>query len=207
MIEWDAVYKGRRMAAYPDTALVRFIAKHYYDAPDRSGVRFLDLGAGAGASSLYLAREGFSVTATDISKVALERLEEAADREGLPVVSTIEMDLASPLSMLPANTDCAIDVSSLCYVDDAHIRPLMQRIYAALKPGGRMFQIAPASDCSHGPFETFHGGKPIRARFLSPGRVADLFIGPGFTEIKSYLYWYENGDGEAIRLWVTDAIK
>ena len=43
----------------------------------------LDIGAGVGHNSIYLASRGFNVLATDISTVAIERLEAKAKTKGV----------------------------------------------------------------------------------------------------------------------------
>ncbi len=56
--------------------------------------RALDVAAGAGRNSLYLAEAGYEVDALDISSVALGRLQETATTRGL-AVNCIETDLES----------------------------------------------------------------------------------------------------------------
>jgi len=56
--------------------------------------RALDVAAGAGRNSLYLAEAGFDVDAVDISGEALERLRSDAAERGL-AINTIELDLES----------------------------------------------------------------------------------------------------------------
>jgi 2-polyprenyl-3-methyl-5-hydroxy-6-metoxy-1,4-benzoquinol methylase len=44
--EWNQIYSKKGMASYPDNALVRFVAKQYYNATNRKDVKFLDIGCG-----------------------------------------------------------------------------------------------------------------------------------------------------------------
>lgn len=56
----------------------------------------LDLGCGLGGDTMWLARHGWDVTATDISSTAVRRLEERAAREGLAArVHAEQRDLAT----------------------------------------------------------------------------------------------------------------
>ncbi len=55
----------------------------------------LDLACGDGRNTLYLAGQGFQVTAMDFSSSGLERLKGFAAQEGLHI-STKQMDLSSP---------------------------------------------------------------------------------------------------------------
>lgn len=49
------------------------------------GGSVLDIGAGQGANSLYLAEQGFEVTATDVSEVGLSQMCAAAEAAGLDI--------------------------------------------------------------------------------------------------------------------------
>ncbi len=66
---WDHRYAGteRLFPREPDAALVELVGGL------RPG-RALDLGAGKGRNSLWLARQGWQVTAVDLAEVALGRL-------------------------------------------------------------------------------------------------------------------------------------
>ncbi|HUY51281.1 MAG TPA: class I SAM-dependent methyltransferase [Streptosporangiaceae bacterium] len=78
--DWDARYAAadRIFPAEPDEALVELAA-------GLSPGRALDLGAGEGRNSLWLARQGWQVTAVDLSEVGLGRLRAQAAAEGLAV--------------------------------------------------------------------------------------------------------------------------
>jgi tellurite methyltransferase len=57
----------------------------------------LDIGPGRGGNSLYLASQGFNVTASDISSVAIQKIIKKAEAAGIPIQTQVgdftEMDL------------------------------------------------------------------------------------------------------------------
>lgn len=63
-------------------------SNHFFNAARccsaRAGGHVLELGCGTGASSRWMARHGFRVTAVDISAAALQAAAAAASAEGLP---------------------------------------------------------------------------------------------------------------------------
>src|SRR5215475_6242950 len=120
--QWDLVYSNKGMAAYPDNMLIRFVAKNYYNVPNRKDIKFLDIGCGAGASTWYLAREGFSVAAIDSSAVAMERLRKRLADEKLEAFMMCG-DI-SRLEFKENYFDSIIDISSLCYVPKDKIEGL-----------------------------------------------------------------------------------
>lgn len=75
---WDERYREstRIWSGNPNTALVR-------EVEGLTPGRALDLGCGEGADAVWLARWGWRVTATDISRVALERAAEHAAEAGV----------------------------------------------------------------------------------------------------------------------------
>jgi len=77
--DWDHRYEGDRLwSGNPNGTLVREITGL---APGRA----LDAGAGEGGDALWLAEQGWSVTASDISQRALDRVSAEAGRRGLLV--------------------------------------------------------------------------------------------------------------------------
>lgn len=78
--DWDHRYGGEQMwSGNPNATLVQEVRGL---APGRA----LDVGAGEGGDALWLAEQGWIVTASDISSRALERLAFQAGRRGLGVV-------------------------------------------------------------------------------------------------------------------------
>jgi SAM-dependent methyltransferase len=78
--EWDARYaeKAALWSGRPNGRLVAEVA-------DLSPGRALDVGCGEGADAIWLARNGWTVTAIDVSQVALGRAQEAAGLGGADV--------------------------------------------------------------------------------------------------------------------------
>ncbi|MGI9260365.1 MAG: methyltransferase domain-containing protein [Gammaproteobacteria bacterium] len=89
--------------------------------------RALDVAAGAGRNSLYLAEAGFDVDAIDISGEALARLRRNAEERGL-TINTIELDLES--SSLPQQRYALIVM--VRYTNGG----LIPRLLALLEDGG-----------------------------------------------------------------------
>lgn len=149
MTLWDPIMKTRQ-AAYPSELLVRFVARNYYAVPDRSRVKFLDIGSGGGANSWYLAHQGFDVTALDSSISALASLKHRFEEEKFfrDKVTYLETDICG--YPLQENCyDCIIDHNSLCHVE----RPPYYTIFDALKPKGKFFSVMPADDTWKGTLE------------------------------------------------------
>jgi len=78
--EWDARY-GEKAALWSGRPNGRLVA----EVSARSPGCALDVGCGEGADAIWLARNGWTVTAIDISQVATGRAQEAADLAGAEV--------------------------------------------------------------------------------------------------------------------------
>ncbi|MGW5075312.1 class I SAM-dependent methyltransferase [Rhodococcus sp. NPDC004095] len=130
--EWDARYgeNDRVWSGEPNGTLVR-------ETADESPGRALDVGCGEGADAVWLARRGWTVTALDVSRVALDRAAAHAAAEGVDItwVSTGLLD-----ADLPAGS---FDLVSAQYPalrttpDGAAERALI----AAVAPGGTLLVV------------------------------------------------------------------
>lgn len=117
----------------------------------------LDVACGRGRHALWLAAQGFRVTAVDRDGKALDGLGEAARRRGLWEVVTAVLDLESRGSVLPAD---AFDV--VVAVHYLH-RALFPRLIDALRPGGVLV------------YETFTTAQAARGKPTNP----DFLLHPG----------------------------
>ncbi len=70
---WENIFQNKEWGKYPPIPLVRFVAKNFYNVPNRKEIKILELGFGTGANLWYLAREGFSVYGIEGSKTAVEK--------------------------------------------------------------------------------------------------------------------------------------
>ena len=79
--DWDARYSERDGARWSGRPNGRLLAEVASLRPGRA----LDVGCGEGADAIWLARNGWTVTATDISEVAVTRARKAAELAGAAV--------------------------------------------------------------------------------------------------------------------------
>jgi 2-polyprenyl-3-methyl-5-hydroxy-6-metoxy-1,4-benzoquinol methylase len=107
-----------------------FLVEHASALP-RGNV--LDVAAGYGRNTLYLAEQGFAVHATDRDQEALHALQRIAEERHLSQVTTEVSDLEispSPEQVFPAETYDVVIVFFYLF------RPLFPTLVRALKPGG-----------------------------------------------------------------------
>lgn len=93
----------------------------------------LDLACGLGANAVFLAEQGLSVTAWDISTVAINKLLAYAGQQGLNINASQENIVAGSF------TGCSFDVIVVSRFLD---RGLSDAIIGALKPQGLLFYQA-----------------------------------------------------------------
>jgi 2-polyprenyl-3-methyl-5-hydroxy-6-metoxy-1,4-benzoquinol methylase len=136
------------------TALDRILVHECFEAPtalenrfilrqigDLRGKAVLDIGAGLGESSVYLALQGAIVTATDISPRMVETTIALGKRYGVEIrgIASNGEDLS-----LPENSfDVVYIANTIHHVQDR--ARLFAQIWRALKPGGRFFSFDPVA--------------------------------------------------------------
>ncbi|AZK96984.1 MULTISPECIES: SAM-dependent methyltransferase [Streptomyces] len=99
----------------------------------------LDLGCGEGGDSLWLARNGWRVTAVDVSGVAVERLARLARTGGLEGAVTAERhDLRATF---PGGTFDLVSAHYLHTPLDLDRSAVLRSAAHALRPGGRLLVV------------------------------------------------------------------
>jgi SAM-dependent methyltransferase len=131
---WDERYAASELvwSAEPN----RFVAEV---CADLSPGRALDLAAGEGRNAIWLAQRGWTVTATDFSRVGLEKGRQIADRAG--VADRIAWVVADATSTPWPDEHDLVVVAYLQLVEEER-RSAHERAFAALQPGGILVVVA-----------------------------------------------------------------
>ena len=139
--EWDAKYSesdGARWSGRPNGRLVAEVAEL---TPGRA----LDVGCGEGADAIWLAQRGWTVTAIDVSQVAVSRARDAGRSAGTAVEWLCGDILSTPLPVR------SFDLVSMQYpalpkaTGEAATRGLLD----AVSPGGLLLAVYHDLDEDH----------------------------------------------------------
>jgi len=150
--------------------------------------RALDLGAGEGRNAIWLAEQGWTVTAVDFSDVAVAKAETIASRRGVTVIWLVE-DL---LAYQPESG--AYDLVALAYI---HLPPaewnrVLSSAQSALAPGGTLLVIG--HDSSN--LRDGHGGPQDPMRLYDAAGVVSQLAGLDVQRAGPVLRKVMTPDGE-----------
>jgi SAM-dependent methyltransferase len=139
--EWDARYsegEGAKWSGRPNGRLVAEVA-------DLTPGRALDVGCGEGADAIWLARCGWTVTAIDVSDVAVRRAREAAELAGATVEWVSGDALRTPF---PARS---FDLVSMQYpaLPKAAGEDAVRTLLDTVRPGGLLLAVYHDLDDEH----------------------------------------------------------
>lgn len=155
---WNAAYEGKAKiwSGQPNTQLMTEVL------PLSPGAA-LDVGCGEGADAVWLAKQGWHVTAVDISSVALIRAQAHAESAGV-IVHFEEQDLVStPPS--PASYDLVS--AQFFHLADPERSGFMRGLGDAVRSGGQLLVVG------HQPSATLNPA--LRDRLFSPDEITALF--------------------------------
>ncbi|MCX5399969.1 bifunctional 2-polyprenyl-6-hydroxyphenol methylase/3-demethylubiquinol 3-O-methyltransferase UbiG [Streptomyces sp. NBC_00102] len=168
---WDERYRrsDRIWSGNPNTVLVREV----------SGVRpgrALDLGCGEGADAVWLAGLGWQVTATDLSRVALERAAVHAADAG--VADRVDWQWHDLGASFPDGEFDLVSAQFLHSMADLPRERILRRAAAAVAPGGILLVVG------HAGFPHWEANPDPSVRFPTPDEVlASLEPAPGEWEV------------------------
>ncbi len=154
--QWESRHAGADDLGSVAAVLTR--NAHLLQGPGRA----LDLACGRGANTLWLAGQGYHVSAWDYAATALERLRRAADRQGLQVDTALRDITVEPPGP---------DTFDLILVSHFLERTLCPAILAALRPGGVLCYQTFSQDSPAGL------GPANPAFRLAPNELLHLFPG------------------------------
>jgi len=168
--EWDTRYSERDGAKWSGRPNGRLQAEVASLTPGRA----LDVGSGEGADAIWLARSGWTVTAIEISEVAVIRAREAAERAG----AVVEWVCGDALrTAFPARS---FDLVSMQYpalpkaAGEAAVRELLETV----RPGGLLLAVYHDLSDEHREHMKSHGVDP--ADYVDADDLARL-LGDEFT--------------------------
>jgi S-adenosylmethionine-dependent methyltransferase len=123
-------------------AVVRRTLSWQVDALGAGPLRILDVGGGDGRDSLPLAQQGHEVTVVDPSAGMLQEARESAERLGVTsVFRTVEGSIDDLVASVGDGYDLVLCHFMLQY--RPHATGDLERLAAAVRPGGRLSVIAP----------------------------------------------------------------
>ena len=176
---WDRRYSDAERVWSPkaNALLVEFVSGL---APGRA----LDIGAGEGRNSIWLAKSGWRVTALDVSQVGLARAAQRAVAEGVE----IECVTGDWREYVPS------DPVDLAVISFMHPRPaeravMFGRARDALTPGGHLFTVGVEAG-EHG-----RRGPPGADRLYTPERVSEALTGFEVLRCEAVTYEGQTRDG------------
>lgn len=134
---WDGRYgvADRIWSGRPNAALVR-------EAAGLTPGRALDLGCGEGGDALWLARQGWQVTAVDVSRVALGRAAEHAAEAGL--AHRIDLQRHDLAESFPEGTFELVSAQFLHSPVEMPRDAVLRAAAAAVVPGGVLLVVGHA---------------------------------------------------------------
>lgn len=132
--DWDARYAGRDFVW--EVTPNQFVERHLAALPSGTAI---DLAAGEGRNAVWLATQGWRVTAVDFSSVGLDKGRQLAADQG--VVDSVAFVTADALTYQP---DELVDLVVISYFQASpeEQRTALEHAATWVRPGGAVFVVA-----------------------------------------------------------------
>jgi SAM-dependent methyltransferase len=141
---WDNLYlsKDALWSGNPNPQLVTEVAALDLEAAPAQGTRrALDVGCGEGADAIWLAEQGWEVTGTDLSAVALERAAGHARKRGEGVAERITWLHVDLTEEPPAESAYDLVSAHFMHLPKKERLVLHQRLARSVAPGGFLLLV------------------------------------------------------------------
>jgi SAM-dependent methyltransferase len=162
---WDDLYRSRSTlwSGHPNPPLVA-------EAAGLPPGAALDIGAGEGGDAIWLASRGWTVTAVDISPVALERAADHAARAGAEVAGRIQWLQRDVEEWEPPKEQFDLVSAHFFHLPGETRRRVFGRLADSTAPGGSLLVVGHCPmEGTQMPEEYFFTGDDIAA-LLDPGQ-------------------------------------
>ena len=170
---WDERYGGEPVwSGNPNTLLVRYVSGL---TPGTA----LDVGSGEGGDAIWLARQGWQVTAADISPVALRRSAAAAGQAGPGVAGRITWQQADLLHWAPPRAAFELVSAQFIHLPAGLREDLHRRLAAAVRPGGTLLIV------SHHPADIEGANRPNAPVMFATATEMAAVLDPGDWDIEA----------------------
>jgi len=132
---FDLVYgkPGMAFGSEPEPELANFVKS------SRVRGKALDLGCGDGRHALFLAEQGYHVTAVDFSPVAIKKLESISKVRKLNRVLELHYCDARDFKYRNNSFDLVVAVTLFDHLPKKDVRPLIEKVAGSTKKGGVIF--------------------------------------------------------------------
>jgi SAM-dependent methyltransferase len=170
----------------PSSELLRLVAEVPIDP-----CRALELGCGTGASAVWLARQGFGVTALDLSPRAIERARRRADQAGVGIRFLVA-DVLSPPPELTGPFDFFFDRGCYHVVRREDVAAYRETLRRLTRPGALGLVLAGNAREPHDP------GPPVVTEEQIRAELGSLF---DIVRLNEFRFDQVEGDGTRILGW------
>lgn len=165
---WDEIHNAQEWGKYPSEHVIRFVARNFYNVLDRTKIKILDFGCGAGANTWFLARENFDVYAFDGAEKAAERARNRLNAEGLSAdircFDALEVDYEDDFF------DSVIDNVCIYANTIDSISKMYNEVYRILKNNGKLLTTVFTTKTS--------GYADVNAKKIEEHTYTDITYGP-----------------------------
>jgi SAM-dependent methyltransferase len=172
---WDKLHSQKRFCPeYPNDRVVAWTFRNF-TKESASRFKLLDLGCGAGRHALFLAAEGYSVSACDFSHAGIDETKRRTQGRNLTVaVCQCEAD---QLPFSDNEFDGIVCYGVLYYLPCERYRNAVQEIHRVLKPGGKALIVTRTKEDSRAVHASKIDACSYRVEKLSKEAPSDVEAG------------------------------
>lgn len=134
--KWRDLLASGRPQIYPSECVIRWVFGNFPRA-NAGKTTILDLGSGSGRHSIFMAKNGYNVIASDIAQDALTDIEKIAKADGLKI--SYDHAPAEAQNTKDNSIDGLVSFGVLYYLSMENMQKAAAEIHRMLKPGGKAF--------------------------------------------------------------------